>query len=224
MPERNDMPELIIAPSVLSMDYSKMNEQLAALERSKASWIHFDVMDGHFVPNLSFGPDLLKGFKKGCNLFMDVHLMVDDPAYFAPVFAKAGADMVVFHTEALNNDLTRCHQLLTDIHALGIKAGFSVKPGTAIEPFEELLPESDMVLIMSVEPGYGGQSFMPDMLSKIEWLASKLPVVNPECRIEIDGGINAQTAKLARAAGCDTLVAGSYVFKDDIEKAVDSLC
>lgn len=216
--------ELVISPSVLSMDYSKMKEQLEALERSKAEWIHFDVMDGHFVPNLTFGPDLLKGFKKGSNLFLDVHLMVEDPAFFAPVFAKAGADLVTFHTEALDNDPEKILELLKNIKALGVQTGFVVKPKTAIEPFEDLLEDCDLVLVMSVEPGFGGQSFMEDQLEKVKWLYEKRNEKNLGYRIEIDGGINAETGKKAREAGCDTLVAGSYVFKNGIEEAVESLC
>lgn len=218
------MNELIISPSVLSMDYSRMKEQIESLENSKAGWLHFDVMDGHFVPNLTFGPDLLKGFNKSTDLFLDVHLMVEDPAFFAPVFAKAGADMIVFHTEAVNNDPVQVKRLIEEIHALGTQSGFTVKPKTAIEPFEDCLEKADMVLIMSVEPGFGGQSFMPEVLDKVCWLDQKRKEKGLNFRIEIDGGINAETAKAAKEAGCDTLVAGSYVFKGDIASAVESLC
>lgn len=218
------MKELIISPSVLSLDYSNMPASIAALESSKAKWLHFDVMDGHFVPNLTFGPDLLKGFDKSTDLFLDVHLMVEDPAFFAEVFAKAGADLVVFHTEALDNDVEACRALLHSIHDLGIQAGFSVKPGTAIEPFASLLPDSDLVLIMSVEPGFGGQAFMPQVLDKVRWLDEQRKQGNGDFRIEIDGGINDKTGIDARKAGCDTLVAGSYVFKGDIADKVESLC
>lgn len=218
------MPELVIAPSVLSMDYTKMLEQIKAMEASKAKWIHYDVMDGHFVPNLSFGPDILKQFKKSTDLFLDVHLMVSDPTYFSKVFIDAGADMIVFHTEALDNDLTRISTLLDEIHAQGVKAGFSVKPNTPIDPFLPLVSKVDMVLIMSVEPGYGGQSFMPETLEKVRTLKAYRQANELDYRIEIDGGINDQTAKEAKEAGVDTLVAGSYVFKRNIEEAVDSLC
>lgn len=218
------MPELVIAPSVLSMDYTKMREQLDALEASKAEWIHFDVMDGHFVPNLSFGPDLLKQFKRSTDLFLDVHLMVTDPVYFSEVFENAGADQIVFHTEALDNDPDQIAALLDAIHARGVKAGFSVKPETPIEPFLKLIPKCDIILVMSVCPGYGGQCFMPDVLTKAAILSEARKTTNPDCRIQIDGGINDQTARLAKAAGVDTLVAGSYIFKRPIEDAVESLC
>lgn len=218
------MPELIIAPSVLSMDYTRMDQQLRDLEHSKAKWIHYDVMDGHFVPNLSFGPDILKQFRQSTDLFLDVHLMVTDPAFFAPVFVKAGADSIVFHTEALDNDPKKVKELLDEIHKMGVKAGFSVKLQTPIEPFLDLVEDADLVLIMSVNPGYGGQSFMPEVLPKAQALKKARDKKNPDCRIEIDGGINAQTAKAAKEAGVDTLVAGSYVFKGDIPAKVESLC
>ncbi len=218
------MAELIIAPSVLSMDYTKMLEQLRALEASKAEWIHYDVMDGHFVPNLSFGPDILKQFRKSTDMFLDVHLMVTDPEFFAPVFKDAGADMIVFHTEALDNDPVRVKELLDKIHAMGVQAGFSIKPDTPAEPFLHLVEDADMVLVMSVYPGYGGQSFIPEVLSKTRAFAKARDERNPKCRIEIDGGINDKTAKEAKANGVDTLVAGSYVFKRDIVEAVESLC
>ena len=201
----------------------KTIKQLEILKESKAEWLHFDVMDGHFVPNLTFGPDILRGFKKACPLFMDVHLMVEDPETYAPIFIKNGADLVTFHTEALNNDLTRIQKLLDEIHGLGAKGGIVVKPNTAIEPFESVLQSCDLVLIMSVEPGFGGQKFMADMLKKVEWLKEKREALNLSYRIEIDGGINQDTFRLALNAGCDTLVAGSYVFKNDIAKTIEGM-
>lgn len=217
------MNSIVIAPSILSLDYANVSAQLEILKESKAEWLHFDVMDGHFVPNLTFGPDILRGFKKACPLFMDVHLMVEDPETYAPIFIKNGADLVTFHTEALNNDLTRIQKLLDEIHGLGAKGGIVVKPNTAIEPFESVLKSCDIVLIMSVKPGFGGQKFMADMLKKVEWLKEKREALNLSYRIEIDGGINQDTFRLALNAGCDTLVAGSYVFKNDIAKTIEGM-
>ena len=217
------MNSIVIAPSILSLDYANVSAQLEILKESKAEWLHFDVMDGHFVPNLTFGPDILRGFKKACPLFMDVHLMVEDPETYAPIFIKNGADLVTFHTEALNNDLTRIQKLLDEIHGLGAKGGIVVKPNTAIEPFESVLKSCDLVLIMSVVPGFGGQKFMADMLKKVEWLKEKREALNLSYRIEIDGGINQDTFRLALNAGCDTLVAGSYVFKNDIAKTIEGM-
>lgn len=217
------MNEIVIAPSILSLDYSNVSSQLEELKKSKAKWLHFDVMDGHFVPNLTFGPDILKGFKKACPLFMDVHLMVTDPEKYAPIFISNGADLISFHTEALGNDCTRIQNLLNAIHAKGAKAGIVVKPHTDIEPFESVLSQCDLVLVMSVEPGFGGQKFMEDTLTKVKWLKEKREELHLDYRIEMDGGINQDTYEKAIKAGCDTLVAGSYVFKNDIQKTIEGM-
>ena len=216
------MKELVIAPSILSLDYANTSEQLRELDESNAKWMHFDVMDGHFVPNLTFGPDILKGFKACTDMFMDVHIMVDDPEKISEIFIKAGADMVTFHLEAVK-DIDACVALCQKIRKAGVQAGVSVKPGTPVNALLPYLSEMDLVLVMSVEPGFGGQSFMEDMLDKVRALRKVIEDQKLDTRIEIDGGINAETGKLAIEAGCDTLVAGSYVFKKNIKEAVDSL-
>lgn len=216
------MKNVVIAPSILSLDYSRVNEQLKELNESNAKWMHFDVMDGHFVPNLTFGPDILKGFKKAVDMVMDVHIMVSNPKFFADVFAKAGADIVTFHLEAVDS-IEECIALCRHIRSMGVKAGVSLKPKTSVDAILPYLHEMDLVLIMSVEPGFGGQSFMVDMLDKVRAVRRIIEDKQLDTRIEIDGGINAETAKQAIEAGCDALVAGSYVFKGNIAEAVDSL-
>ncbi len=216
------MQELIISPSVLSLDYSDMNGQIEELRKSKAKWLHFDVMDGHFVPNLTFGPDLLKGFKKASELFMDVHLMVSDPATVSKWFIDAGADLITFHLETCEN-IEACLALCKEIRSRQVKVGVSVKPNTSINELLPHLDHMDLVLIMSVEPGFGGQAFMADMLDKVKVLRHEIEQRQLTTRIQIDGGIDEETGKQAIAAGCDTLVAGSYVFRRDIVKAIDSL-
>lgn len=204
------------------MDYSRMNEQIKELEASDAEWIHFDVMDGHFVPNLTFGPDILKGFRKATNLYLDVHVMIENPVFFADRFLAAGADNYTFHEEALihKEDIKK---LAAHIHEQGKSCGLSIKPGTPLEYLKPYLHDFDLFLIMSVEPGFGGQKFIPASAVRIHTLRTWLNEEGLKSHIEVDGGINAETAKICREAGADVLVAGSYVFKNDIREAVKSL-
>ncbi len=206
-----------VAPSVLSADYLNLKEQLKALEEGKAEWLHFDVMDGQFVPNLTFGPKILSDMSKGCSLFKDVHIMVEHPLTVAPWFTDA--DLITFHYEALD-DISAS---ITLIHSLGKQAGISVKPKTDVTLLTPYLDQVELVLVMSVEPGFGGQKFMADMLEKVRWLKQYREEKGLSYVIEIDGGINGDTAKLAAEAGCDILVAGSYVFKGDIKEKIRTL-
>lgn len=211
-----------IAPSVLSLDYSKFSEQLNILNKN-VRYLHFDVMDGHFVPNITFGPDILKSFKKSSNLFLDVHLMILNPKFYIDKFIEAGADAITFHFEALNYDIDKSYELINYIHNKNIKAGISIKPMTDIESIEPLLKHLDLVLVMSVEPGFGGQEFIESSLDKIRYLKKYKDFNKLEYLIEIDGGINDKTAFLCKEAGADILVAGSYVFKGDIQTNINNL-
>ena len=210
---------MILAPSVLSLDYTKFNEQVSILNEN-VSWLHFDVMDGHFVPNLSFGPDILKAFKKASPLFMDVHIMVSDPAFFAKVFYEAGADSITFHYEALEND-EEVLKVIHQIKSYGIKVGISIKPKTPTEVLKPFLDEVDLVLLMSVEPGFGGQSFIEGTYDKLEVLTALRG--DRQFLIEIDGGVKGDNASNLIASGADVLVAGSYVFKGDMIANINSI-
>ena len=214
--------KMIIAPSVLSMDYSRMAEQLKEIEESDAEWLHFDVMDGHFVPNLTFGPDILKGFRKASDLFLDVHVMIDRPLFFAEKFLSAGADNYTFHYEAVPEEEEQ-RRLAGLVRSHGKFVGISIKPDTPVSVLKPYLDLFDVFLIMSVEPGFGGQKFIPESLDKIRTLRGWLDEAGLNAHIEVDGGINETTAKLVRSAGADVLVAGSFVFKQNIREAVKQL-
>lgn len=212
---------MILAPSILSLDYADFNNQLAILN-DNVKWIHFDVMDGHFVPNLSFGPDIFKAFRRNSSLFMDVHLMVDDPKYFADVFINAGCDNVTFHYEVFN-DVQKCLELISYIKSKYVKCGISIKPNTSVDEIIPLLSEIDLVLVMSVEPGYGGQKFIDNAYQKIKQLKTYCDENKLNYLIEVDGGVNGNNAYKIVEMGCDVLVAGSYIFKGDMISNIKSI-
>lgn len=219
---------MIVAPSILSMDYSNMKEQTQLLNESKAEWMHFDVMDGHFVPNLTFGPDILKGFVKMSDLYMDVHLMVEDPTFFADVFMEAGANHITFHEEAFNHlegeeKVQAIKALAKHVRDEGKTVGLSIKPKTDVSVLKQYLNDFDLFLIMSVEPGFGGQKFQEESVERIHTLRTWCNDANLKTWIQVDGGINETTCKKVKEAGANVVVAGSYVFKHDIKKAVETL-
>lgn len=203
---------ILIAPSLLSADFSKLGEQIKACEVGGADWIHCDIMDGHFVPNLTFGPFIVAAAKKVTRLPLDVHLMIEHADQYIPEFIKAGADIVTVHQEAVYH----LHRSVSLIRSLGARPGVSINPGTPVSSLEEILPFVDLVLIMSVNPGFGGQEFISTIPEKIKKLRKLADQLNPGLLIEVDGGITPQTIGKVTAAGANVLVAGSAVFKYEI--------
>ena len=211
------------APSLLSANKEKLLEEILNVEKFGATYLHWDVMDGKFVPNTSYEVKDVKAYAKSHHMVNDVHIMVCDPEVEAPLFIKAGADLLTFHIEAVKSH-KEASDLIDVIHSLGAKAGLSIKPKTSPEEIFDLLPKLDLVLVMSVEPGFGGQKFMPNAVDKIKTLRKEIDSKGYKCLIEVDGGINAETAKLCKDAGVDVLVAGSYVFgHDDMKERIASL-
>ena len=195
-----------IAPSILASDFGALRNDVIEIEKAGADWAHIDIMDGHFVPNLSMGPDIVKAIRGDSGLFFDCHLMVTDPKMFVEPFVKAGADLITFHAECVGD----MDSLIDYIHSFGVKAAVAIKPATSEEVLFPVLHKLDMVLVMSVVPGFGGQKFMSEVLDKVRNIRSHEHGKNID--IQMDGGINAETGALAAEAGVNVLVAGSAVF------------
>ena len=207
----------LVAPSLLSADFARLGEEIKAVTDAGADWIHVDVMDGHFVPNLTLGAPIVKCLKPVSNIPLDVHLMIDCPEKYIGDFAKAGADYLTIHVEATKDAAA----VLIQIRELGMKPGITLRPATAVEEIFPLLPLVDLVLVMTVNPGFGGQKFMQDQIAKISKVRAELVRIGHQALIEVDGGITPETAKLVREA--DVLVAGSAVFSGGPAKYADSI-
>jgi len=209
-----------IAPSILSADFANLAMEIRDVEKGGADYIHVDVMDGHFVPNITIGPLIVEAIRPVTDLPLDVHLMIEKPEQYIEVFAKAGADIITVHQEAC----IHLHRTIMMIKEQGVKAGVVLNPATPVGLIEEMLPEVDMVLLMTVNPGFGGQSFIPSVLKKVEELARLRAALELDFEIEIDGGVNTETAKLCTDAGADVLVAGSAVYgKEDRAAAIAAI-
>lgn len=197
-----------IAPSILSADFGKLGEEISLVEKAGADWIHLDVMDGHFVPNITIGPGAVSSLRRVTRLPFDVHLMIEVPERYVRVFAEAGSNIITVHVEAANH----LHRTVAFIKELGVKAGVSLNPSTSLVQIEPILPDIDLLLIMTVNPGFGGQKFIANMLPKIKRAREMVDATSPQVLIEVDGGVTLDNIKAIAGAGADILVAGASIF------------